>query len=168
MITRLVQPALSVGCYGIKTLEKLVKNATSLLTSVARSCCMELSIKFVNQDNYASEQKFNWIKPNSSLISGTPFTSIKDNTSSVLFKTSEALSKGAGAKCISRVSEAQIRQINRVYGVSSHSKGNIFSKVLDVPEELLLTCMGNPNIMDPVGLPVEVPDFKIEWSYINY
>jgi hypothetical protein len=62
---------ISVGLYGNETLEKLIKKNSiqhiSGLITVAKTCCMEPSIKkiymdvsrkeFVDQDEYAEEQK---------------------------------------------------------------------------------------------------------------
>ena len=76
---------ISVGIYRDKSFEAIVKNSLSGLVAIGNVCCLELSVKkvdadekrkeFVGRDNYNGEQQISSIKPSSSVISGTPFTS---------------------------------------------------------------------------------------------
>ena len=139
-----------------------------LLPSVASSCTQELSDKkvyaqenrkdFRGNDNLICEQKYYYIKQSSSVVSGTPFTCIKDDLSSALSKASEALSKGAGSEGVLRTIEVCSNHIKkRVYGISSHTIENQFYNLLGIREDYLLMSLGNVKCWDPSVMTVLGP-----------
>lgn len=146
----------------------IVQQAMCVLTLLCKSCTFEPSIKknyisktikeFVSQINVGGEQKYLWVKPVMAMVSGIPYTTVKDDISSIHSKASEALSKGGPEELIMVLCTILAEHVKRTYGISNFNTKNKISESLGIREEWLPTALGNGNVTDPTTLALLGPD----------
>nr|UYL95513.1 MAG: polymerase [Zhangye tick virus 1] len=158
-----------MSVYSLSTMSKdqILEMLWGPLEYYTRQVCIEVSIKksyvssiikqFVSQYNIAGEQVSLWVKPAMSSVSGCPYTTPKDDVSSVLSKVSEALSKGAPRRVAETINKEMTEYILCIYGIRERDGSNKFAKLLSVDEEDLPMALGGTHVHDYSVLAIAGP-----------
>lgn len=155
--------------------ESVMVRSMGYIHSIMKLCTFEPSIKknfiskyqkeFISQMNVGGQQKSFWVKPVMSMVSGLPYTTLKDDYSSVYSKMSEAISKDAPNESVEYCMTHILNGIDKIYGVRSYKSGNKISQKLEIPIGMLPMCLGGrttkcfstigvlgPRIVDKINL----------------